>query len=68
MSATPGGWRSASRLSIGDMMMIDDIFLLCVFTVLTTPIVLVAWILETVLERKEQRKPRPMATIIEDDK
>jgi len=64
LSATPGGWRSASRLSIGDMMMIDDIFLLCVFTVLTTPIVLVAWVLEKVLERRERR---PMATIHDDD-
>jgi len=42
--------------------MIENIFLLCVFTVLTTPLLLVAWILEKVLERKEQRKPRPMAT------
>jgi len=45
-------------------MMIDDIFLLCVFTVLTTPIVLVAWVLEKVLERRERR---PMATIHDDD-
>jgi len=44
--------------------MIDNIFLLCVFTVLTTPLVLVAWILEKVLERRERR---PMATIHDDD-
>jgi len=47
--------------------MIENIFLLCVFTVLTTPLLLVAWILETVIERQEKRKPRPMATMIEDD-
>ena len=44
--------------------MIDNIFLLCVFTVLTTPLLLVAWILEKVLERRERR---PMATIHDDD-
>ena len=45
--------------------MLDNIFLLCVFTVLTTPLVLVAWVLEKVLERRERR---PMATIHDDDK
>ena len=44
--------------------MLDNIFLLCVFTVLTTPLVLVAWVLEKVLERRERR---PMATIHDDD-
>ena len=47
--------------------MLDNIFLLCVFTVLTTPLVLVAWILEKVLERQEKRQRPPMATIIEDN-
>ena len=47
--------------------MLDNIFLLCVFTVLTTPLLLVAWILEKVLERQECRQRPPMATIIEDD-
>ena len=44
--------------------MIDNIFLLCVFTVLTAPLVLVAWVMEKVLERRERR---PMATIHDDD-
>ena len=47
--------------------MLDNIFLLCVFTVLTTPLVLVAWILEKVLERQEKRQRPPMATIVEED-
>ena len=47
--------------------MIDNIFLLCVFTVLTTPLVLVAWVLETVLDRQEKRQRPPMATIVEED-
>jgi len=47
--------------------MIDNIFLLCVFTVMTTPLVLVAWILEKVLERQEKRQRPPMATIVEED-
>ena len=45
-------------------MIADDLFMLCAFTVLTTPLVLVAWILEKVLERRERR---PMATIHDDD-
>jgi len=47
--------------------MVDNIFLLCVFTVLTTPLLLVAWVLETVIERRERRQRPPMATMIEDD-
>jgi len=47
--------------------MLDNIFLLCVFTVLTTPLLLVAWILEKVLERQECRQRPPMATMNEDD-
>jgi len=46
--------------------MLDNIFLLCVFTVLTAPLLLVAWILEKVLERQECRQRPPMATIIKD--
>ena len=47
--------------------MLDNIFLLCVFTVLTTPLLLVAWILEKLLERQECRQRPPMATIVQDD-
>ena len=47
--------------------MIDNIFLLCVFTVLTAPLVLVAWVMEKVLKRQECRQRPPMATMIEDD-
>ena len=48
-------------------MIADDLFMLCAFTVLTTPLVLVAWILEKVLERRERRQRPPMATMIEED-
>ena len=48
-------------------MIADDLFMLCAFTVLTTPLVLVAWILEKVLERQEKRQRPQMATMIEDD-
>jgi len=48
-------------------MIADDLFMLCAFTVLAAPLVLVAWILETVLERRERRQRPQMATMIEDD-